>query len=154
MPRIMRTEDAISGKEGMLYLTINGQSIEYAEITKFEAKIEYIKADVKRVGARMDGSKIVGAKGTGNMTIYYHRPENREMAIEYIKTGKSPSMDAMLVNDDITSAAGKQTMLIKNIVPDSAVLALLDGDSDDVLKEDVPFTFDDADALDKFKPIN
>jgi Phage tail tube protein len=151
--RVMETKDAISGKEGMVYLTINGQSFEYAELTLFEAKVTYTKTDVKRVGARMDGSKIVGGKGTGNMTVYYHRPENRRMAIEYIKTGKSPIFDAMVVNDDPTSAAGKQTTLVKNIVPDEALLAKIDGDSDDVLKEEIPFTFDDGDLLDQFKEI-
>jgi dTDP-4-amino-4,6-dideoxygalactose transaminase len=149
--RIMETANTISGKEGTLFLTINGSSLEYAEITKFEAKVEYTKADVKRIGARMNGSKIVGAKGTGNMTVYYHRPEMRAMALEYLRSGKSPMFDAMVVNDDVTSAAGKQTSLVKNIVPDGATIALLDGDSDDVLKEEVAFTFDDFDFLNQFK---
>jgi hypothetical protein len=153
MGRIMETKDTISGKEGMLFLTINGTSLEYAEITKFDAKVEYTKADVKRVGARMDGSKIVGAKGTGNMTVYYHRPEMRAMALEYLRTGKAPMFDAMVVNEDTTSAAGKQTTLVKNIVPDSATIAILDGESDDVLKEEIPFTYDDFDFLNQFKVI-
>lgn len=150
MPRIMETANAVSGKEGVLYLTINGQSLEFAEITKFDSSIEYTKAEVKRIGARMDGSKIVGAKGTGNMTVYYHRPEMRAMALEYLRTGKSPMFDAMVVNDDPTSAAGKQTTLVKNIVPDGALLAMLDGDSDDVLKEEIAFTFDDFDLINQF----
>lgn len=152
--KIMETKNAVSGKEGMLFLTINGQSLEYAEITKFDAKVEYTKAAVKRIGARMEGSKIVGAKGTGNMSVYYHRPEMRAMALEYIRSGKSPMFDAMVVNDDVTSDAGKQTTLVKNIVPDSALIAMLDGDSDDVLKEDIPFTYDDFDFLNQFTVTN
>ncbi|WP_342505621.1 phage tail tube protein [Sporosarcina sp. FSL K6-2383] len=151
---IMETKDAISGKEGALFLTIGGRSLEFAEITKFESKIEFTKADVKRVGARMDGSKIVGAKGTGNMTVYYHRPEIRAMALEYLKTGKSPIFDAMVVNDDVSSDAGKQTTLVKNIVPDGMLIALLDGESDDVLKEEVTFTWDDFDLLNQFIALN
>lgn len=153
-PKIMETKDAISGKEGTLFLTINGASLEFAEITKFESKIEYTKAAVKRVGARMEGSKIVGAKGTGTMSVYYHRPEMRAMALQYLKTGKSPIFDAMVVNEDVTSAAGKQTSLVKNIVPDSVMIALLDGESEDVLKEEVPFTFDDFDLINQFLVIN
>lgn len=154
MPRVMESKDAISSKEGTLYITIDGKSYEFAEIVKFDATIEYIKADVKRVGARMNGSKIVGANGKGNMTYYYHRPEIRATALEYLRTGKAPIFDAMLVNADITSAAGKQTAIIKNIVPDSTLIAKLDGDSDDVLKDEVSFTFDDFDLLDQFKTIN
>lgn len=152
--RVMQTVDAISGKEGMLYLTIDGRSIEYAEITKFDAKIEYTKSDVKRLGARMDGSKITGAKGTGNIGLYYHRPEMRAMALEYLKSGKSPIFDAMVVNDDVTSAAGKQTTLVKNIVPDSTTIAMLDAESDDTLKDEFSYTFDDFDFLNQFKAIN
>ncbi|MCJ8008900.1 phage tail tube protein [Lederbergia wuyishanensis] len=154
MPRIMETANAISGKEGMLYLTINGRSLEFAEITKFDAKVEYKKASVPRVGARMDGSKIVGATGTGNMTVYYHRPEMRAMALEYLRSGKAPILDAMVVNEDATSSAGKQTTLVKNIVPDSAMIAILDGESDDVLKEEISFTYDDFDFLNQFKVTN
>lgn len=150
---IMETKDAVSGKEGMIYITIDGRSYEYAELIKFESKIEYIKSDVKGVGRRMTGSKIVGAKGIGSMTVYYHRPELRAMAINYIKNGIPPIFDASVVNDDKQSAAGKQTTSVKNIVPDSALLALLDGESEDTLKEEIPFTFDDADLINQFMPI-
>ena len=139
---------------GQIHIGFIGNHHLFAEILKFDATIEYIKADVKRVGARMNGSKIVGANGKGNMTYYYHRPEIRAMALEYLRTGKAPIFDAMLVNADITSAAGKQTAIIKNIVPDSTLIAKLDGDSDDVLKDEVSFTFDDFDLLDQFKTIN
>lgn len=150
----MQTVDAISGKEGMVYFTIDGNTYEYAEIISFEAKVNYKKSEVPRVGARMTGSKIVGADGTGDMTVYYHRPEMRAMALKYIRTGKSPIFDAMVVNDDVTSDAGKQTTTINNIVPDETVIALLDGDSDDTLREEIPFTFDDFDFLDQFNAPN
>lgn len=151
---VMESKDAISGKEGSLFLTIGGRSLEFAEITKFESSIEYTKADVKRIGARMDGQKIVGAKGTGSMTVYYHRPEMRAMALDYLRTGQSPLFDAMVVNDDAQSSAGKQTTLVKNIVPDGALIAMLDGESDDTLKEEISFTFDDFDLINQFSPIN
>ena len=154
MSRVMETVNAISGKEGMVYLTINGNTFEYAELTKFEAKVEYTKSEVKRLGARMDGSKIVGAKGTGEMGLYYHRPEMRAMALDYLRSGKSPIFDAMVVNDDVTSAAGKQTTLVKNIVPDETMIAMLDAESDDTLKEEFSFTYDDFDFLNQFKAIN
>jgi hypothetical protein len=88
------------------------------------------------------------------MTVYYHRPEMRAMALEYLRSGKSPMFDGMVVNDDLTSDAGKQTTLVKNIVPDSATIAILDGESDDVLKEEISFTFDGFDFLNQFKVTN
>ncbi|MDQ0269937.1 phage tail tube protein [Cytobacillus purgationiresistens] len=154
MGRIMRNSDAISAKEGTVFITIDGKVHEYAELIKFEARVDYTKAEVKSVGKRMKGNKIVGAEGAGSMEIHYHRPEMRRMALQYLKTGKSPIFDVQVVNSDITSRAGKQTTLIKNIVPDGALLASLDGDSEDLLKDETDFTFDDFDFLDQFKVLN
>ncbi|QNK89440.1 phage tail protein [Sporosarcina sp. resist] len=153
MTRTVENNDPISAKEGMVYITIEGKIYEYAELLKFKAEVKYIKADVKAIGKRMKGGKIVGAEGTGSMTVYYHRPEMREMALEYVRTGKSPIFDAQVVNSDAISSAGTQTALLKNLVPDGAVIAELDGESDDLLKEDIDFTFDDFDFLERFRAI-
>ncbi|MEC1696180.1 phage tail tube protein [Schinkia azotoformans] len=149
----MRNNDAISAKEGTVYIIIDGKSYEYAELVSLKAEIKYIKADVKCVGKRMKGSKIVGAEGTGSIKVHYHRPENRMMALEYARTGKSPIMDIQAINADVTSRAGKQTTLLKDIVPDGALIVQIDGDSDDLLYDEFDFTFDDFDFLDQFKVI-
>lgn len=154
MSRVMEAIDAVSGKEGMVYLTINGSTYEYAELLKFKSKVEYRKSEVKRLRARMDGSKVTGAKGIGEMSVHYHRPEMRAMALDYLRTGRSPIFDAMVVNDDPTSAAGKQTTLVKNIVPDESLIAELDADSEETLKDEFAFTFDDFDFLSQFTAIN
>lgn len=154
MAREMQSQDAISAKEGFVYITIEGRVYEYAELINFEARINYTKADVKAVGKRMKGSKVVGGEGEGSMEVHYHRPELRKMAHDYVKTGKAPIFDVQVVNADISSRAGKQTSLIKNVVPDSALIAALDGDSDDVLKDETDFTFDDFDFLNQFNAIN
>lgn len=154
MVNIMQSQDAISAKEGLVYVTIEGRVLEYAELIKIKAEVKYLKADVKAVGKRMKGSKIVGGEGTGSMTVHYHRPENRAMALEYVKTGKSPVMDIQAINADITSRAGKQTALLKNVIPDGAVIVELDGDSDDLLEDEIEFTFDDFDFLETFNAIN
>ena len=54
----------------------------------------------------------------------------------------------------LTSSAGNQTALLKNVVPKGAVIAMLDGESDDLLKEDIDFTFDDFDFLKRFRAIS
>lgn len=154
MPRTIESSDTVSAKEGVVYMTINGTVHEFAELLRFESRIDYIKADVKAVGKRMKGSKVVGAEGTGSMEFYYHRPEIRQMALEFIKSGRNPVFDVQLINADISSRAGKQTALIKQVIPDGALIAMLDGDSDDVLKEETDFTFEDFDFLNQFKVIN
>lgn len=154
MSRVVESQDTINAKEGVVYMTINGMVHEFAELLRFEARVDYIKADVKAVGKRMKGSKVVGAEGTGSMEFYYHRPEIRQMALNYIRDGLNPVFDVQLVNADIASRAGKQTALVKQVVPDGALIAMLDGDSDDVLKEETDFTFEDFDFLNQFSVIN
>lgn len=149
----MQTKDAISSREGSMYLTINNQTFEVAEILKFKAEVEYTKVEVKRLNARMEGSKIVGAKGKGEMVIHYQRPELRALALEYLRSGKSPIFDATVNNADLTSAAGKQTVDIRNIVPDKQLLAMLDASTDDTLKDEFSFTFDDFEILNQFDVI-
>ncbi|WP_107838966.1 phage tail tube protein [Metasolibacillus meyeri] len=153
MVNVMQTKDAMSSREGLLYITIDNQTYEFAEILKFKAEIEYNKVEVKRLNARMEGSKIVGAKGTGEMTVYYHRPEIRAMAMEYLRSGKSPMFDANVVNADVTSAAGKQTVDVRNIVPNKTLLAMLDAESADTLKDEFSFTFDDFNLINQFNVI-
>jgi len=150
---VMQTKDAMSSREGLVFINIEGRTFEIAEILKFKAEVEYNKVEVKRLNARMEGSKIVGAKGVGEMTMYYHRPEIRAMAMDYLRSGKSPMFDATIINADITSAAGKQTVDVRNIVPDKTLLAMLDADSADTLKDEFPFTFDDFEILNQFNVI-
>ncbi len=151
---ILQNNDAISGKEGTVYATIKGQVLEFAEIVKIESRVNFIKADVKAVGKRMKGSKVVGAEGVGSWTIHYHRPEIRDIVYNYVKTGEMPIIDVMITNADITSRAGKQTVLLKNLVPDSALIAALDADSEDLLTDESDFTWDDLELLERFKVVN
>ena len=151
---ILQNNDAISSKEGTVYVTINGQVLEFAEIVKINARVNLIKAAVKAVGKRMKGSKVVGAEGVGSWTIHYHRPEIRAMVVDYIKTGAMPLIETMITNADITSRAGTQSVLLKNMIPDSALIASLDGDSEDLLTDESDFTWDDLEMLESFVVVN
>lgn len=154
MGNVLQNNDAISGKEGTVFATIKGQVIEFAELVKIEARINLIKADVKAVGKRMKGSKVVGAEGVGSWTIHYHRPEMRDLVYSYVKTGDIPIIDVMVNNADITSRAGKQSVLLKNLIPDSALIAALDADSEDLLTDESDFTWDDLELLERFNVVN
>lgn len=81
---IMNQLDALSAKEGTVFFTINDKQYELAELISLEAKVEYTKADVTPLNSRMKGGKIVGAEGTGSLKMYYHRPELKAMALNYV----------------------------------------------------------------------
>ncbi|RHW56635.1 phage portal protein, partial [Clostridium botulinum] len=75
------------------------------------------------------------------------------MMIKYMKEGIDTYFDMTVVNEDPTSTVGKQTTVLKNCNLDECPMALLDVDSDS-LEEEIGFTFDDVDLLDKFsKPV-
>ncbi|MFD1179206.1 phage tail tube protein [Paenibacillus puldeungensis] len=147
MPFFLR--DAISGQEGSAYATINGRVEEMFYAKKIEATAEKQKSEGKTLGRRGTQSKANGWKGTGNMTIYYATPLFRRMMIDYIKTGKDTYFDIQVVNNDPSSTIGKQTVILKNVNLDSAILTKIDVDAE-FLDEEISFTFDDVDMPDSF----
>ncbi len=151
--RTLNSPDAVSGKEGRAYAKINGNNEELFFAKTIEANIEKSKSEIKSIGRRMTGHKVTGLNGTGSMTLYYLTPLFRNLLAEYKKTGVDLYFDMVVENDDPASAAGKQAILLIGCNLDSAVLAKLDGDSDDPLEEDADFTFEDFDILTPFTKV-
>jgi hypothetical protein len=143
-------KDTVSGQEGRAYMTINGRNEELFYAKKIEGKVEKEKSEGKTLGKRGTQSKAKGYKGTGTLTVYYVTSLFIELMIKYMKTGKDTYFDLTVINEDPTSNTGKQTVVLKNCNFDEVSIALLDVDSD-ALEEDMAFTFDDMDLLNKFK---
>lgn len=149
--RTLQAPDAISGKEGRAYANIGGSNEELFYAKAIEATIEYAKGEVKCVGKRMVGHKTTGASGSGSMTLYYLSPIFRKFAKSYIDDGRTLYFNMVIENADPDSKAGTQRVMLRSCSLDSVVLAQLDGDSDDPLEEEIPFTFDDFEILDSFR---
>lgn len=150
---VMNQADAISAKEGNVFVTIDNQTFELAELIEVDAKIELETADVTAVGMRMAGAKVVGAKGTGKVKFYYHRPEIRDMVVGYLKKGILPEISIKGTNADIASRAGRQTVVLKGVVFKSATILSLNGSSNDLLTDETDFIFNDVDITEGFKAI-
>ena len=150
---IMSQLDALSAKEGTVFFTINDKQYELAELISLEAKIEYTKADVTPLNSRMKGSKIVGAEGTGSLKMYYHRPELKAMALNYVKQGILPRIDIKCTNEDRSSRAGRYTIVLKGVLFKESFIFKLDGSADEVIDEETDFTFQDFDILSEFQEI-
>lgn len=154
----LKAGDTISGQEGVAKITVKGpggtstiEDLFFAK--KVEGECEIKKTGLKVLGKRGEQSKPNGWVGTGSLTLYYITSLFREMAIRYIKTGVPTYFDLLVSNDDPGSTVGRQTTVLKNCTIDKAILAKLDVDAE-VLDEEMPFTFDDADLLDKFgRPV-
>ena len=150
---VMNQLDALSAKEGTVFFTINDKQYELAELISLEAKIEYTKADVTPLNSRMKGSKIVGAEGTGSLKMYYHRPELKAMALNYVKQGILPRIDIKCTNEDRSSRAGRYTIVLKGVLFKESFIFKLDGSADEVIDEETDFTFQDFDILSEFQEI-
>lgn len=150
MGRTYKSFDTISGKEGKAYVRLNGNNEELFSAKSIEAKLELKKGAVKCIGRRMEGSKITGMKGTGTLKIYYGTPLFSSMIGDYKESGKSLYFDLVVENSDPSSSAGTQTVLLRDCSPDGITLAKLDGDSDDPLDDEIGFTFEDYEYINKF----
>ena len=148
-----RESDAISGKQARAYITINGQREELFYAKSLEATLEKNKIDVPILGKANTPQRSAGWSGSGTLTIYYVTSVFRRLMIEYAKTGRDFWFDLQVVNEDPQSSAGKQTIVLRNCNLDSIVITQFDATSDDMLEEELPFTFSDVDMLDEFNTI-
>ena len=147
--------NAINGKTGYAYVTIDGENIQLFEIKSIEAKIDVKKAKATPIGSFMEQSRVVGISGKLVGTAYYAggKATNslRYNAIEMIKQGKVSSINIAIHNLDMqnVSKKGFQSVILYGFVPDSILLAKLD-DNIDLLTEKFDGTFNDFEVIIKF----
>ena len=123
-------KDALNGKEGTGFLTINGEIHEMFSMKNFQTDAEFQESDFKVVGSRMVQKKTTGVSLTGKMTIYYGTPYFIMLLIEYLKAGKLPYFTLQITNDDPGSSVGPQTVVYYNVKLQKLPLSKLDSDAD------------------------
>lgn len=150
----MREQDAISGKMARAYATINGRREELFYAKSLEATIEKNKIDVPVLGKTNTPKRSAGWSGSGTMTVYYVTSVFRQLMRDFVKSGQDFWFDLQVINEDPTSKTGKQTAVLINCNLDSIVAAKFDATTDDMLDEEMPFTFSDYDLLDQFGTLS
>ena len=146
-----RLSDTISAREGKAYITINGQNRELFEISALTAQIDLTVQERRMLGHRMTQHKVVGATGTGSMTMYFMNSEMLNQAIQYLRTGNYRGLKIQVKNEDPQSTVGKQEVVLLNVILASIPAAILDDQSDDPITFDTDFTFDDIENLQSFR---
>lgn len=149
----MKAEDAISGKEGTLYATIDGNVMAVAECKNISAKITKNKTEFKSLGYRGTQHKATGWTGTGTLVIHYASSRWAKMVIDYAKTGKDTYFKLRLTNEDPTSNIGKQVVTLIDCNLDEAEIAKLDTEAE-FLDESMNFTFSDVEMPEEFSELN
>lgn len=146
----VRLGDTISSKEGKAFITIDGRNRELFEISSLKAQLDLTVQARRMMGHRMTQHKVVGAEGTGSMTMYFMNSDMLKLAIAYIKEGKYGGIKLQVKNEDAQSTIGQQEVALLNVLFKTIPVATLDDQSDDPITIDTDFTFDDLDGLSYF----
>ncbi|CUH95877.1 hypothetical protein P22_1963 [Propionispora sp. 2/2-37] len=151
--RTMRAKDVIAAKLASCYATIDGNRYLLMQAKSLEAKVEKDKQEVAILGRTGKGHKTVSWNGTGSMTIYNNTSMFTKLLKTYKDTGQDFYFDIQITNEDPTSDAGRQTIILKDCNLDSGVIAAFDADGD-WLEQDVDFTFEDFEMPEEFNQLD
>lgn len=149
---VMLAKDTISAALAECYVTIDSRRYNFMQAINLEAKFEKSKSQVPILGKPGKGNKATGWKGTGSATFHYNTSVFRKMMLDYKDTGKDTYFEIEIINDDPSSDAGAQTMVLQDCNIDGGVLAKFDADGE-YLDEDMDFTFEDFSMPEEFKDL-
>lgn len=150
---IMKAKDTISAKLAECFVTIDGNRYNFMQAINLEATIEKNKTEVPILGKTGMGNKATGWSGSGSATFHYNTSIFRELMLRYKNTGEDIYFDIQITNEDPTSAAGRQTVILVDCNIDSSILAKFDADGE-YLDEDMDFTFEDFKMPESFTMLN
>ncbi len=151
MSDYVRLADTLSAKEGEAFITINGKNRTLFEVSSLKAQIDLTVQARRMLGHRMTQHKVVGAEGTGSMTMYFMNSEMLKLANTYLDTGKFGDIKIFVTNEDPQSTIGRQEVVLHNVLFKTIPVTTLDDQSDDPITIDTDFTFDKIETLKYFK---
>ncbi|MEY8428428.1 phage tail tube protein [Lachnospiraceae bacterium 46-15] len=150
---LMKAKDTMFAGMAECFVKIGDKRYNFMQAINLEAKFEKNKTEVPILGKTGKGNKATGWKGTGSATFHYNTSIFRKMMMEYKKTGEDTYFEIQISNEDKTSAAGRQTIVLMDCNIDGGVLAKFDADGE-YLDEDMDFTFEDFKMPEEFKALD
>ena len=141
--------DALNGKSGSGFITINGENHQMFGMKKFQSDAEFLAEDFKVVGTNLVQTKTTGVKLSGTMTLYYGSPYFLQLLNDYLKTGKLPYFTMQIENDDPSTSVGTQTVVYYNVKLNKLPISKLDAETSS-LDMEVGFTFTNVEVLNWF----
>lgn len=141
--------DAVNGKSGSGFITIDGENHQMFGMKKFQSDAEFQEEDFKVVGTTLVQTKTTGVKLSGTMTLYYGSPYFLQILNEYLKTGKLPYFTMQIENNDPSSTVGTQTVVFYNVKLNKLPISKLDAETS-ALDMEVGFTFTNVEILNWF----
>lgn len=150
---MIRSKDTISAALAECFVTIGTRRYNFMQAIKVEAKFEKTKTEIPILGKPGKGNKATGWKGTGSATFHYNTSIFRQMMSQYKDTGEDIYFEMQISNEDPSSAAGRQTMVLIDCNIDGGILAKFDADGE-YLDESMDFTFEDFKMPETFKDLD
>ena len=146
---VMKARDTIAAKLAECFITIGSRRYNFMQMIDMEVSIEKTKASVPRLGAIMVGHKSCGMEGKFSGTAHYNQSVMRQLLLDYKNTGEDTYFEMQITNDDPTSAAGRQTIVLYDCNTDGGILAKFDADGE-YLDEEIEGTFEDFSIPESF----
>jgi hypothetical protein len=148
----MKAKDSVFAALAECFVTIGTRRYNFMQAINLEANFEKNKTEVPILGKTGKGNKASGWSGTGSATFHYNTSIFRQMMQQYKDTGEDIYFEIQISNEDPTSAAGRQTMILMDCNIDGGILAKFDADGE-YLDEDMDFTFEDFKMPETFKDL-
>lgn len=149
---VMKAKDTVFAALAECFVTIGTHRYNFMQAINLEAKFEKNKTEVPILGKPGKGNKATGWKGTGSATFHYNTSVFRKMMLQYKETGEDIYFEIQISNEDPTSGAGRQTIILMDCNIDGGILAKFDADGE-YLDEDMDFTFEDFKMPETFKNL-
>ena len=149
---ILKSKDTIAAALAECFIVIKDRRYNFMQAINLEAKFSKSKSKVPILGKTGKGNKASGWEGTGSATFHYNTSIFRKMMLDYKDTGKDVYFEMQITNDDPSSDAGRQTMILKDCNIDGGILAKFDADAE-YLDEEIDFTFEDFSMPEEFKNL-
>lgn len=150
---VMKAKDTVFAGLAECFVTIEGRRYNFMQAINLEAKFEKSKTQVPILGKTGKGNKSTGWKGTGKATFHYNTSIFRQMMLKYKESGEDTYFEIQVSNEDPTSKAGRQTMILMDCNIDGGVLAKFDA-AGEYLDEEMEFTFEDFKMPEKFSELD
>lgn len=142
--------DTVNGAEGSIFVTVNGQNIQVANMRNIRTSANIQSTDMRVIGTRKIQQKSNGAQQTGTGNIYYGNDLFRDMVLEYINTGVMPEFDIQITNNDPTTSLGTESMAFYGCHLTGEVPLAILNDEEAMLNYDFNFSFTRAAKLSSF----
>lgn len=147
----------INGREGKVFAEGN---IFLAPVMSIEARIALERADVVRSGALVTGYKLTGANGTGTLNQFHVTSRFRKLVADVFRTGvmPPPTYLTMELSDPEQFKIGNNGETGDTAIERVKLTGVyfwetpLGYDTSDLVKDDIPFTFEGIDFIDQIAP--